>query len=90
MGMFSVRRRLHRSESYSLARSPRRIGALPGRLAPAVRAAIRDTSNEAATRLRDVRLAMVAATDDARIVAVLLLLAAVALGLEMAASFHLI
>ena len=90
MGMFSVRRRLHRPESYSLARSARRIGALPGRIALAVRAAIRTTSKEAAAALRHVRLAAVAATDDARIVAVLLLLAAVALGLEMAASFHLI
>jgi hypothetical protein len=40
--------------------------------------------------LRDIRLAVVAAIDDARIVAALLALAAVALGLEMAASFHLI
>src|SRR5438876_904225 len=36
------------------------------------------------------RVALVAATNDARIVAVLLVLAAVALGFEMAASFHLI
>jgi hypothetical protein len=34
------------------------------------------------------RVAAVAATNDARIVAVLLVLAALALGLEMAASFH--
>jgi hypothetical protein len=33
---------------------------------------------------------VIAATNDARIVAVLLLLAAVALALEMAASFHVI
>jgi len=40
--------------------------------------------------LREARLIAIAATNDARIVAVLLLAAAVALGLEMAASFHLI
>ena len=34
--------------------------------------------------------AAIAATNDARIVAILLVLAAVALGLEMAASFHVI
>jgi hypothetical protein len=100
MGLFSVHGRLPRPAEQesptrphaedSLARAGRRIGALPGRLALAARAAIRNTGNEAATGLRDLRLAMVAATDDARIVAVLLLLAAVALGLEMAASFHLI
>jgi hypothetical protein len=36
------------------------------------------------------RLTTIAATNDARVVAVLLLLAALALGLEMAASFHVI
>lgn len=35
-------------------------------------------------------MAAVAATNDVRIVAILLLLAALALGLEMAASFHLL
>jgi hypothetical protein len=45
---------------------------------------------EVAARLGKARLAAVAATNDARIVAILLLLAAVALGLEMAASFHVI
>jgi hypothetical protein len=45
---------------------------------------------ELATRLSKARLAAEAATNDARVVAILLLLAAVALGLEMAASFHLI
>ena len=34
------------------------------------------------------RMVAVAATNDARIVAILLVLAALALGLEMAASFH--
>jgi hypothetical protein len=96
MGMFSVRGRLSRPAGHKSPDRPHpdfrlaRIVALPGRLALAARAAIRNTANEATSGLRDVRLAMVAATDDARIVAVLLLLAAVALGLEMAASFHLI
>jgi hypothetical protein len=36
------------------------------------------------------RIAARAATNDARIVAILLVLAALALGLEMAASFHLL
>jgi hypothetical protein len=36
------------------------------------------------------RLAAIAATNDARVVAILLVLAAVALGVEMAASFHVI
>jgi hypothetical protein len=43
---------------------------------------------EVAARLGKARLAAVAATNDARVVAILLLLAAVALGFEMAASFH--
>jgi hypothetical protein len=54
------------------------------------RAAIRNSGNEVAGTLRKARLAAVAATNDARIVAVLLLLAAVALALEMSASFHLL
>jgi hypothetical protein len=36
------------------------------------------------------RVAAIAATNDARIVGILLVLAALALGLEMAASFHLL
>jgi hypothetical protein len=52
--------------------------------------AIRNTGREVAAGLREARLAAIAATNDARIVAVLLLAAAVALGLEMAASFHVI
>jgi hypothetical protein len=84
MGLFSVRSRL-------LSRAdPRSRPALLARLGVAARAAIRNTAKEAAAGLRDIRLAMIAATDDARIVGVLLLGAAVALGLEMAASFHLI
>jgi hypothetical protein len=100
MGLFSVRGRLpqppeatspvrHHSEG-SPARLARRMGALPAQLGLAARGAIRNTGREIAARLRDVRLAAIAATNDARIVAVLLLLAAVALGLEMAASFHVI
>ena len=84
MGLFSVRGRLPRPTGEN------RTGTLTARFAVAARAAIRDTGDEVAARLRDTRLAMVAATDDAKIVAVLLLLAAIALGLEMAASFHLI
>jgi hypothetical protein len=84
MGLFSVRGRLPRPTGEN------RTGTLTARVAVTARAAIRDTGDEVAARLRDTRLAMVAATDDAKIVAVLLLLAAIALGLEMAASFHLI
>jgi hypothetical protein len=84
MGLFSVRGRLPRPARRD------RIGTLPVRVGLAVRAAIRNAGNAVATGLRDIRLAVVAAIDDARIVAALLALAAVALGLEMAASFHLI
>jgi hypothetical protein len=56
----------------------------------ATRAAARNAKNELAAALREVRLAAIAATNDAWIVAILLVLAAVALGLEMAASFHLL
>jgi hypothetical protein len=66
------------------------MGALPARLGLAARTAIGNTGRELATRLREARLIAIAATNDARIVAVLLLAAAVALGLEMAASFHVI
>ena len=37
-----------------------------------------------------IRLAAIAATNEARIVGILLVLAALALGFEMAASFHLL
>ena len=84
MGLFSVRGRLPRPAGEN------RTGTITARFAMAARATIRDTGDEMAARLRDIRLALVAATDDAKIVAVLLLVAAVALGLEMAASFHLI
>jgi hypothetical protein len=56
----------------------------------ATRAAARNAKNELVTALGEVRLAAIAATNDARIVAILLVLAALALGLEMAASFRLL
>ena len=84
MGLFSVRGRLPRP-----ARDDRNP-TLVARVELFVRAAIRNTGSEVTAGLRDIRLAVVAATDDAKIVAALLLLAAAALGLEMAASFHLI
>jgi hypothetical protein len=94
MGLFSVRGRLPQPASVdsedSLPHMARRIGALAGRLGLAARAAIRNTGREVAAAFGEARLAAIAATNDAWIVAVLLLLAAVALGLEMAASFHVI
>ena len=51
---------------------------------------IRNTTRKVAARLGKARVAAIAASNDARAVAILLLLAAVALGLEMAASFHVI
>jgi hypothetical protein len=98
MGLFSVRGRLPQPAGYKspvdseqrLPHVARRIGALPARLGLAARAAIRNTGRKVAAEFGEARLAAIAATNDARIVAVLLLLATVALGLEMAASFHLI
>ncbi len=84
MGQFLVRGRLPRPAA------ARRIGTFRARVALAARAVVRTTGNKVAAGLRGIGLAVVAATNDARIVAALLLLAAVALGLEMAASFHLI
>jgi hypothetical protein len=51
---------------------------------------IRNTRRRVAAWLGKARLGAIAATNDARVVALLLVLAAVALGLEMAASFHMI
>jgi hypothetical protein len=51
---------------------------------------IRNTRRKVAAQLARVRLAAIAAINDARIVAILLVLAAVALGLELAASFRVI
>jgi hypothetical protein len=100
MGLFSVRGRLpqpaeHKSAGgldadASLARAAHGIGALSVRVGRALSAAIRNTGRELGVKIREARLVAIAATDDARIVTVLLLLAAVALALEMAASFHLI
>ena len=80
MGLFSVRGRLPQPARHTL----------PAQLGRAARAAVRNTGREIAARSREARLAAIAATNDAWIVAVLLLLAAVALALEMAASFRLI
>ena len=78
MGLFSARGRLSQPAAHEWS------------LGGTVRAAIQNTGRKIAAGLREARLAAIAATNDARIVAVVLLLAAVALGLEMAASFHLI
>jgi hypothetical protein len=100
MGLFSAHGRLPQPAGQespvrfdageSVAQVAHWIGALPVRLGLVVRSAIRNTGKELAAGLREARLAAIAATNDARIVAVLLLLAALALGLEMAASFHVI
>jgi len=63
---------------------------LPVRLRLAARTAVRNTRGEVTAALREAKLAAIAATNDARIVGILLVLAALALGLEMAASFHLL
>jgi hypothetical protein len=78
MGLFSVRGRLSRSTGY---KSPIRLHSQYS-LAAAARWVGRLPAK--------LRRAVIAATNDARVVAVLLVLAAVALGWEMAASFHLI
>jgi hypothetical protein len=100
MGLFSVRGRLPQPAEHTspvrldgdgtFVRAVHGIAALPVRFGRVVGVAIQNTGGELAAKLREARLAAIAATNDARIVAVLLLLAAVALGLEMAASFHLI
>jgi hypothetical protein len=95
MGLFSVRGRLPQpAERPSPVRIHsevlRRLGALRARLALAAGAVLRNTGREVAAGLRKARLAAIAATNDARVVAILLVLAALALGLEMAASFHVI
>jgi hypothetical protein len=84
VGLFSAQLHPERGP----ARAARRVETLSVRLRLAARAAVRNTRNEVATSLREVRLAAIAATNDARIVAILLVLAALALGVEMAASFH--
>lgn len=89
MGLFSVRGRLSR----------------PARQDPPVRLRAADSLAQAVQRLRGalarfgllvrqvagkIGRGLTAATNDARVVAVLLLLAAAALAVEMAASFHVI
>ena len=86
MGLFSVQ--LH--PEHGPPRGARRVELLSDRLRLATRAAVRTWRNEVAAALRQLRLAAVAATNDARIVGILLVLAALALGIEMAASFHLL
>lgn len=86
MGLFSVQ--LH--PEHGPARAGRPVEPLPVRLRLAARAALRSTSGEVAAALHEAKLAAIAATNDARIVGILLVLAALALGLEMAASFHLL
>jgi len=86
VGLFSV----HLHPEHGPARARHRVESKSVRLRLAARAAARSTRNEVATALREARLAAIAATNDARIVGILLVLAAVALGLEMAASFHLL
>jgi len=83
VGLFSVHWRSEHSPAH--ARRPVETLSVPRVFA---RAALSGTRSKVAGGLRGARLAAVAATNDARIVAILLLLAALALGLEMAASFH--
>jgi hypothetical protein len=78
MGLFSVRGRLSRPTGH---KSSIRLHSEYGLAAAARRVG--------ALPVR-LRLAAVAATNDARVVAVLLVLAAAALALEMAASFRLL
>jgi hypothetical protein len=86
VGLFSV----HLHPEHGPARAAHRDETRSVGLRQAARAVIRNTRSEIGAALREVRLAAVAATNDARIVAILLVLAALALGLEMAASFHLL
>jgi hypothetical protein len=100
MGLFSVRGRLpqpagdkapvrlHLPES--LARVAHRVGELPARLGRGAGVGVGKVGEGLSAGLRATGRAAIAATNDARIVAVLLIMAAVALGLEMAASFHVI
>jgi len=86
VGLFSV----HWRSEHSPAHARRPFETLSVRPRVFARAALSGTRSKVAGGLRGARLAAVAATNDARIVAILLLLAALALGLEMAASFHLL
>ena len=84
MGLFSV----HLHPEHGPARAAHRDETRSVGWQKATRAAIRNTPSEIGAALHEIRLAAVAATNDARVVAILLVLAALALGLEMAASFH--
>jgi hypothetical protein len=84
--LFSVQ--LHPEHGPAHAGRPVEIWSV--RLRVTARAAVRNTRSELAAALREAKLAAIAASNDARIVAILLILAALALGLEMAASFHLL
>ena len=100
MGLFSVRARLPQPAGPKapvrlhardiVARTIAGIRALPARLGPPARAAVGTTGSRVRTRLGQARRTAIAATNDARVVAVVLLLAAAALAVEMAASFHVI
>jgi hypothetical protein len=78
MGLFSVRGRLTRPAGF---RSPIRLHS---------EYSLAGIARRVGSLPGQLRRALVAATNDARIVAVFLVIAALALGLEMAASFHLI
>ncbi|HEY4871839.1 MAG TPA: hypothetical protein VIJ03_08075 [Candidatus Dormibacteraeota bacterium] len=86
VGLFSMQ--LH--PEHGPARAARRVETVSVRLRLAARAAVRNTRSEVGAALREAKLAAIAATNDARVVGILLVLAALALGLEMAASFHLL
>jgi hypothetical protein len=86
VGLFSV----HLHPEQGPAQAAHRSETLSVRLRLAARSAVRNTRSEVGAALREAKLAAVAATNDAWIVGILLVLAALALGLEMAASFHLI
>jgi hypothetical protein len=81
---------VHLHPEHGPAPGAHRVETLSSRLRMAAARAIRNTRSEVGAALREARLAAVAATNDAWIVAILLVLAALALGLEMAASFHLL
>jgi hypothetical protein len=86
VGLFSVQ--LHPEHGRAPAARP--VERFSVRLRLATRTAARNAKNELVAALGEVQLAAIAATNDARIVAILLVLAALALGLEMAASFRLL
>lgn len=86
MGLFSV----PSDSEQGQADDARRMEPFSVRFRLVVRAAIRNTRGELASARRQAKLAAIAATNDARIVGILLILAALALGVEMAASFHLL